>query len=124
MSYCGNIVKLNQASQIVRDKLAKNVGAEVFVSTQITIPVGNILKNNIKLLRVSCFIDESKNSPWKSLNAFLGMLPTGIVLKKRSVGDIVRQRNTNSLLYRYNSTLCLRTYNHTDLHVLGLSDTI
>ena len=51
------------------------------------------------------------------------MLPTGIVLKKQSVGDIVRRRDANELLYRYNSTLCLRTYNHTDIHVLGVSDT-
>lgn len=51
------------------------------------------------------------------------MLPTGIVLKKRSVGDIVRRRDANELSYRYNSTLCLRTYDHMDLHVLGVAET-
>ena len=83
MSYCGNIVKYNQALQIVRDRLAKNAGAKSFVSTQTSIPIGITLKNTIKLLRVSEFIEERKNFTWKSFTRFLGMLPTGIVLKKR-----------------------------------------
>ena len=124
MSYCGNIVKYNQALQIVRDKLAKNAGAKSFVSTQTSIPIGITLKNTIKLLRVSEFIEERKNFTWKSFTRFLGMLPTGIVLKKQSVGDTLRRHDAMELSYRYNSTLSLRTYNHTDLHVLGLSETI
>lgn len=123
MSYCGNIVKYDRASQIVRDRLATNVGCGAFVATQSSIPIGNTSKNRIKLFACVNVIDGSKNSASKSLRAFLGMLPTGILLKKRSVGDIVRRRDANELSYRYNSTLCLRTYDHMDLHVLGVAET-
>lgn len=123
MSYCGNIVKYDRASQIVRDRLATNVGCGAFVATQSSIPIGNTSKNHIKLFAWVSVIDRSKNSASKSLHAFLGMLPTGILLKKQSVGDIVRRMDANELSYRYNSTLCLRTYDHMDLHVLGVAET-